>query len=276
MTDQLKGGSAQEERSEREALRLTFGRDAERYDRMRPSYPARLFDDLAELACIGPSCRVLEIGVGTGQATLALAERGCQVVGVELSPGLAAVARRNLNAFPNVRIAAGAFEDWTLPNEPFDTVLSATAFHWIDPEVRVGKAADALRPGGALATIDTHHVAGGSEEFFAEVQDCYERWDPATEAGLRLPTVASIPSNSEEIDQTGRFEPAVVRRHEREIGYSTTEYRDLLLTYSGHIVMEPAAREGLLSCIQRLMDSRYGGRITKRYLIELRVTNKGR
>lgn len=111
MTDQLKGGSAQEERSEREALRLTFGRDAERYDRMRPSYPARLFDDLAELACIGPSCRVLEIGVGTGQATLALAERGCQVVGVELSPGLAAVARRNLDAFPNVRIAAGAFED---------------------------------------------------------------------------------------------------------------------------------------------------------------------
>jgi hypothetical protein len=39
---------------------------------------------------------------------------------------------------------------------------SATAFHWIDPDVRVVKAADALRPGGVLATVTTHHIAGGS------------------------------------------------------------------------------------------------------------------
>ena len=68
--------TAETTRSDRERLRLTFAADADRYDRMRPGYPSQLFDDLAELACIGPGCRVLEIGVGTGQATLPVAARG--------------------------------------------------------------------------------------------------------------------------------------------------------------------------------------------------------
>jgi SAM-dependent methyltransferase len=257
--------------SERERLRLTFGADAERYDRVRPGYPAQLFNALAELACIGPTCRVLEIGVGTGQATIPLAERGTEVVGVEVSTDLASIARRKLVRFPNVHIVAAAFEDWPLPVEPFDTVVSATAFHWIDPAVRVTKAADALRPGGALAVIATHHVAGGSTEFFVKVQACYERWDPATPSGLRLPPAHEIPLSSAELDRSGRFDAAVFRRYEWEVAYSTIEYRDLLLTYSGHVALEPAARERLLGCIGDLIDSRYGGRITKRYLAELRV-----
>lgn len=260
--------------SQRERLRLTFGADAERYDRVRPAYPARLFDDLAELACIGPGCRVLEIGLGTGQATILIAERGCQLTGVELSAELAAVAQRKLSAFPNVSIAVAAFEDWPLPGRPFDTIVSATAFHWIDPSVRATKAADALRSRGALATIDTHHVAGGTADFFVEAQDCYERWDPATPAGLRLSPADDIPSNSEELDRSGRFGATVFRRYEWEADHSTAEYRDLLLTYSGHIAMEPAAREGLLDCIGDLIDSRYGGRITKRYLTEMRVAER--
>jgi len=48
------------------------------------------------------------------------------------------------------------------------------------------------------------------------------------------------------------------------LSYSTAEYRDLLLTYSGHIALELVAREGMLDCIGELIESRYGGRITKR------------
>ena len=106
------------------------------------------------------------------------------------------------------------------------------------------------------------------------MQDCYERWDPATPAGLRLPRADDIPSTSEELDRSGRFGAAAVRRYEWEASYSTAEYHDLLRTYSGHIALEPAAREGLLDCIGELIDSRYGGRITKRYLTELRVAER--
>ena len=93
---------------------------------------------------------------------------------------------RLLARFPAVEVVTAAFEHWPLPSEPFDLVLAATAFHWIDPAVRVAKAADALRPGGWLATIATHHVAGGDESFFAEAQDCYVRWDPDTPVALSL------------------------------------------------------------------------------------------
>jgi SAM-dependent methyltransferase len=257
---------------QRERRRATFDEAAELYDRARPRYPRALFDDLAGLTGIGPGSRVLEIGPGTGQATLPLAERGCRVVAVELGADLAAVARRNLARFPTVEVVTAAFEDWPLPAEPFDLVLAATAFHWIDPAVRVARAADALRPGGALATVATHHVAGGEEPFFTEVQDCYVRWDPETPPeGTPLKAAADIPSSSEELDRSGRFGPATFRRYEWELPYTTAGYIEVLLTYSGHRALDPEARSGLLDCIAHLIDHGYGGRITKRYLTELRV-----
>jgi SAM-dependent methyltransferase len=257
---------------DRERLRSTFDQAAELYDRVRPQYPPALFDDLAELTGIGPGSRVLEIGPGTGQATVPLAKRGCQVVAVELGANLAAVARRNLARYLAVEVITASFEDWPLPSEPFDLVLAATAFHWIDPAVRVAKAADALRPGGWLATITTHHVAGGDESFFAEAQDCYIRWDPATPPeGVALPTAANVPTTSEELDRSRRFGLAEFRRYEWDQSYTTSGYLEVLLTYSGHRDMDPDTQTGLLDCIARLIDTRYGGRITKRYLTELRA-----
>jgi SAM-dependent methyltransferase len=255
---------------ERTRLRRVFDEDAELYDRARPGYPPRLFEDLAAPpAGIGAGSRVLEIGCGTGQATVPLAERGCRITAVELGAGMAALARRKLARFPVVEVVTGAFEEWPLPAEPFDAVMSATAFHWIDPAVRMAKAADALRIGGVLATVATHHVAGGSEEFFAEVQGCYERFDPSTRPGLRLARAEDIPEDREETDRSGRFGPAVFHRYEREITYSTQQYLAVLGTYSGHRALDPVARDGLLRCIASLIDTRYGGRITKRYLTEL-------
>lgn len=278
--------------TDRERLRDTFNQDAELYDRARPGYPPRMFDDLAELAGAGPGCRVLEIGCGTGKATVRLAERGCRVVGVELGAEMAAVARRKLaeatidvaiDAAIDAAIDVAAFEDWQLPPDPFDLVLAATSFHWIDPAVRIAKSADALRPGGTLATVSTHHVAGGTEDFFAEVQGCYERFDPTTPPGLRLTLAADIPYDSQEapsrnVEQgnaalpgADRFEPPVFRRYERELTYRTADYLDLLCTFSGTLALAPAARAGLLDCIGTLIDTRYGGRVTKRYLTELRL-----
>jgi len=265
------GGIQAVTQKDRELRRSTFDEAAELYDRARPGYPAALFEDLAELTSIGPGSRVLEIGPGTGQATLPLAERGCRVVAVELGADLAAVARRKLAGFANVEVVTAAFEDWPLPAEAFDLVLAATAFHWIDPAVRIDKVADALRPGGSLATITTHHVAGGDESFFADAQSCYVRWDPDTPTALTLKSATDIPSSHYLLDRTDRFGPPVLRRYEWDRSYTTVSYLELLLTYSGHRALEPKAQSSLLGCIAQLIDTGYGGQITKRYLTELRV-----
>ncbi|MDQ1644958.1 MAG: hypothetical protein QOJ50_1142 [Cryptosporangiaceae bacterium] len=254
-------------------LRETFDEDAGRYDRARPRYPAPMFGDL-DAAGVATGARVLEIGCGTGQATVPLAERGYRIVAVELGAELAALARRNLAGFGSVEVVTAAFEQWPLPAEPFDLVFSATAFHWLDPAVRVPKSADALRSGGLLATVATHHIAGGTEVFFREVQGLYERFDPATPPGLRLRPARDIPEDDRELASSDRFGPASFSRYEWELQYSTAEYLDLLLTYSGHRALPQAQQHALLTAIGQLIDADYGGHIVKRYLTELRIAQR--
>ncbi|MBF9132665.1 methyltransferase domain-containing protein [Plantactinospora sp. S1510] len=260
--------------TDRELLRATFGQDAELYDQARPGYPNQLFADLAQLAGLTPQSRVLEIGCGTGQATRPLAQLGCTIVAVELSPDMATVARHNLRDFPNVTIEVSPFEDWTPPALPFDLVVSATAFHWIDPDIRFQKAADILRPGGTLAVIYSDHVAGGTERFFIDVQDCYERFDPKTPPGLRLTPAADLTDDSSEFDRSQRFGPAQFRRYEWEQAYTTRSYLDVLMTYSPTRSLPEANRKALLSCIGGLIDRDHNGQVSKRYLTQLTLAHK--
>ncbi|GAA3558802.1 class I SAM-dependent methyltransferase [Kribbella ginsengisoli] len=251
-------------------MRQTFGEDAELYDRVRPTYPPRLYDDIATLLQEPQRPRVLEIGCGTGQATKPMLERGWSVKAVELSPELGRVARTKL---PELEVITAAFESWPLPAEKFDLVLSATAFHWIDPVVRVPKSADALRPGGLLAIVSTHHIAGGSEQFWTDVQDCYRRFtdDPVE---VEMLTADEVPQeDAAEIDASGRFGPVVVRQYEWEQRYSAAEYLDLLSSYSGHRVLTSERRNGLYECVSALINAA-GGSITKRYLTRLTAANR--
>ena len=63
----------------------------------------------------------------------------------------------------------------------------------------------------------------------------------------------------------------MVFRYEWQQTYSTAAYLDVLRTYSGHRALQADLRAGLLDCIAQLIDTRYNGAITKRYLNELRV-----
>lgn len=261
-------------RVEREKLRSVFDEDADLYDRMRPGYPGGLFDDLARWTGAGPGASVLEIGAGTGQATRSLAARGHRVTAVELGPALAARARRNLAQYPGVEVVTADFERWTPPTT-FDLVFAATAFHWLDPRTRAGRAAEALRPGGALAVVSTDHVAGGSwtPAFCADIQARYERWDPATPPGLRMTEADDVDALADlaDVAASARFGPPATSRHTFTVTYPTAAYLDVLRTYSGHRALPPSARDGLFADIARLIDTHHDGRVTKRYLNVLAV-----
>ncbi len=248
----------------REQLRQTFGEDAELYDRVRPTYPPVLYDDIAELLGNPSDVRVLEIGSGTGLATAPMVERGWSVTAVELSPDMAGVARAKL---PEVEVIVADFDRWELPAASYDLVISATAFHWLDPATRVARCADVLRPSGLLAVVSTDHVLGGSVQLFADMMDCYARFtDDADTTGLR--PAEAIARDSSEIDATGRFRPVEFRRYEWEVTYTTSEYLEVLSSYSGHRALTTERRDRLYGCIGALIDAG-GGSITKRYLTQL-------
>jgi SAM-dependent methyltransferase len=128
-----------------------FDEIAEDYDRHRPTYP----DALVERACegIGPGDAVLEIGCGTGQLTRSLLARGLLVTAVEPGRQLIARARDRLAGIGDVQFANARLEDASLPRAHYSAVFSASAIHWINPDVSWRVAADALVDGGSLALV---------------------------------------------------------------------------------------------------------------------------
>ncbi|HEY2631840.1 MAG TPA: class I SAM-dependent methyltransferase [Solirubrobacteraceae bacterium] len=130
-----------------------FDRVAEEYDRHRPTYPDVLIDQVCESAGLDPGDTVLEIGCGTGQLTRSLLSRGLRVTAVEPGEQLIVRARDKLKGTGDVRFVNARLEDASLPGAEYAAVFSASAIHWVDPEVSWRKAADALVDGGSLALI---------------------------------------------------------------------------------------------------------------------------
>jgi SAM-dependent methyltransferase len=256
---------------EREQLRTAFEEVPELYDRARPTYPHELFDDLEALAGLGEGARLLEIGCGTGQATQPLARRGYSILCVELGTELAAFARRKLAPFPAVEIVNANFETWEPDRGEFDAIVAFTAFHWVDPDVRYGKAARLLREGGSLAIGGTLHVQRpGGDAFWAEVQEDYDAVVPS-DANRPPPPPEEIQSLRAEIEASGRFEYVAWRTYLWDQPYTADEYIALLDTYSGHRSLEEAKRQELYDRIRRRIEARRDGRVTKTYLTMLNV-----
>jgi SAM-dependent methyltransferase len=227
-----------------------------------------VFDDIVSLGRVPDTGRVLEIGCGTGQATLPLAERGFGVTCVELGSDLAAFARRNLAAFPNVRIVNERFETWE-PDGQYDAIVSFTAFHWIDPEVRFAKAARLLRAGGALAVVETHTVLN-DDLFWVEVQEDYEAVVPGPRN--RPPRrVEEIGDLSEEVEASGVLRNVAVRRHLWDVRYTADEYIDLIGTYSPNLDLDEETRARLFERIHRRVATQ--GSMTATFLATLNVAS---
>jgi SAM-dependent methyltransferase len=130
-----------------------FNEVAVEYDRNRPPYPDALVDHACEVAGIGDGERVLEIGCGTGQLTRSLLARGLRVTALEPGDQLIRIAEENLKDAGDVELVHARLEDMQLPRESCEAVFSASAIHWVDPDLGWRKIADALAPNGTLALI---------------------------------------------------------------------------------------------------------------------------
>jgi SAM-dependent methyltransferase len=258
----------------REPLRQTFDSAADLYEAARPSYPDALFDDLVELAGLEPGDRLLEIGCGTGKATRSMLERGFSVVCVELGAQLAERARRSLAGLP-VEIHVAPFEEWEGAPEAFDLVYAATAWRWVDPSVRYVKAHRLLRPRGHLAFWSALHAfPTGFDPFFSAIQEVYDAIGESHPGDWPPPPPEKIPDESGEVEASGLFDDARVRRYVWEISYTAEEYIALLNTFSGHIAMEPAKREHLYREIRRRVGERADGRVRRHWYAILHVARR--
>jgi trans-aconitate methyltransferase len=249
-----------------EHRRLTFGRVAELYDRARPSYPEALIDDVLALAGPGPA---LEVGAGTGKATIQFAARGCRVLALEPSPAMAAIARRNC---PGVTVEQAEFERWEPAGRSFGLIYSAQAWHWIDPAIRFRKARELLGDGGLLAPF-WNRVDWEACALSDELHAVYARVAPELAGANRMmPAAGEEESWLDDVAGTGFIAPEI-RSYPWRREYSTREYVDLLSTHSHHIILERRVLSELLEGVGAVID-RHGGRLQLPYVTRLCLAHR--
>ena len=237
----------------------SFGADAQRYDRARPDYPNAL---IARIAGAIPGRRIVDAGIGTGIAAAQFRAAGCDVLGVEVDPRMALAARQR-----GFAVDEASFEDWDPAGRVFDAVVSAQAWHWIDPVAGAAKAAEALGEGGRLAVF--WNVPDPAPELGAAFAAVYARvmpdlpFRPWSRAALEVyePILAMV---ADGIRETGAFTQPERWRCDWERSYTRDEWLDQIPTHGGHSRLPPAQLAEVLAGVGEVVDAA-GGRFVLRY-----------
>ena len=119
------------------------------YDAFFGPITTRLVGPLLDAAGVRPGARVLDVATGPGYVAAAAAERGADVVGMDVAGAMLALARR---AHPGLDFRTGDAEALPLPDASFDVVVANFALlHLGRPEHAAREFARVLVPGGRVA-----------------------------------------------------------------------------------------------------------------------------
>ena len=245
-----------------------FNGVADLYDACRPAYPEELIDALISMTGIQSDSKILEIGSGTGKATLLLAQRGFSILCVEPGRDLASIAAQNLQDYPRVEFEIVAFEQWHERPSEFNLVMSAQAFHWIPKTIGYAKAARVLKERGRLALL-WNMYPDPTDTIFLDLRKVYE---------VHAPELAARSSSCEELIQqreadiweSGLFSNVCVKRFPWSVKYNAQQYVGLLGTYSDHLRLSEEKRKNLYEGVIEVI-AQHGGTIEEPYLAVLYV-----
>jgi ubiquinone/menaquinone biosynthesis C-methylase UbiE len=253
-------------------LEWTFNTVAAAYDKWSPNYIPELYQDIFAYKPIGQASNVLEIGIGTGQATAPILETGCTLTAVELGDKLAEIVRQKFNQYPKFSVVTTAFQNFECPACSFDLIYSARAFHWIPEEYGYINVYRMLKPGGAFARFATHsYYVKEEEELNTAIQKVYTEYMPGNALTPQY-TEEDAKRRSDVAAKYG-FIDVAYRLYGRTRTYNAEEYTSLIGIYSDHIVLEERKKPGFYSGIREAIEN-YGGTITLQDTVELNLARK--
>lgn len=255
----------------------SFDMAAADYEKYRPGYPDGLYRMLFEYMPLDASCRAAEIGIGAGQAALPVLKTGCSLTAIEYGERLSALCAEKFSGFPDFSVITGRFEDVSLPDNKYDLVYSATAFHWIPEEAGYTKVYSMLRSGGAFARFANHPFPCGDdrpllrdiERIYAEYYYPFHNREPETPKSFTAEQAAEIAGIPEKYGFTD-IKYALFRRTRT---FTAGEYVRLLGTYSDHIAIEENTRKVFFAAIEKAVND-HGGNITVSDTIDLELARK--
>jgi SAM-dependent methyltransferase len=239
----------------------SFGSIAREYDRVRPSYPSAMIDDIVDLL---PGREVVEIGAGTGKATVLLAARDLAITCVEPDPGMAEVltdrvaevANQRTTGSPSVTIVVSSFEDW-LPQHRFDGLLAAQSWHWTQAGSRYERAAAAVKEDGILALF-WNVIDWAKTPISTDIDEIYRRHGMRSDNARRYATAEPNSWPREELEQLRTFTNVEVRNYPWQHTYTATEWIDYMGSTSDHVILAPERRVALLADVRRVIEATRG------------------
>jgi hypothetical protein len=248
--------------------RLVFGEVADVYDRQRPTYPPQVVGAILGFAGIehDSTTPVAEIGAGTGKASVMFAAHGINLLCIEPSPAMAAIARRNLAQIRTAEVLESSFEGWRNEPHAYGLLYAAQSWHWITPDVRYQKAHAALGSGGTLAVfwnvMISHSSAGLDRDLSVAYGDLFPNSTWLSTSAERAEANNWVLT---EIQDSGLFgEVTIVRRAFRR-AYPTDDWLELLSTQSDHRMLDHSVRDNLIERVRSAVDLN-GGLVDAEYL----------
>ena len=221
--------------------RFTFNEDAMNYEKWRPTYCEELFHDIMEYSKLDRNKKALEIGIGTGQATLPFLKTGCDLIAIELGENLAEFSKNKFKDYKNFSILNVPFEDFKCDENTFDLIYSATAFHWIDENIGYPKAFKLLKPGGTLALFWNKPFIGRKDDLLHQkIQSIYEKYKPS-----KAKPIENDEEHYKELLKKLRkygFKDVELKLYNKTRIFNACDYISLLNTYSDHRSMNLAIK----------------------------------
>jgi 2-polyprenyl-3-methyl-5-hydroxy-6-metoxy-1,4-benzoquinol methylase len=111
-----------------------------------------------------PGARTLELGCGTGIFTEKISARGAQILAVDISPDLIALAKKRTYHSP-VEFYCGDFLTLSGVEETFDAVWGSSVLHHLPVELFLPRIYQVLKPGGYMAFAEPNML---NPQIFAE------------------------------------------------------------------------------------------------------------
>jgi trans-aconitate methyltransferase len=230
----------------------SFGAVARDYDRARPSYTSELVDDVVALL---PGHDVVEVGAGTGKATVLFAVRDLAMTCVEPDPEMAAVLADNTRLLPNVSVTLSSLEDFQ-PARLYDGLLAAQSWHWTSPEHRWLKAASMLHEGGLIALFWNREQSHRTP-LLSAVADVYRRHGLG-DSNQQSPDRTPPAWPRDELEKQPTFADVEVRSYESTHSYSTAAWLAYAASTSNLLILEPAQREAIFADVAQVIDDAGG------------------
>ncbi|MDO4487784.1 MAG: class I SAM-dependent methyltransferase [Eubacteriales bacterium] len=255
----------------------TFNEVATTYDKYRPGYVDELYEDIFRYVSITDSDSCLEIGIGTGLATLPFLNKCGQLTAVEYGHDLADLCSQKFSHYENFDVKEGKFEELPIENDSYKLIYAATAFHWIPEKEGYEKVYSLLEPGGAFARFANHPFRkDDGSGLCEEIDEAYNKYfypyynqQPKVIREYSEEDVKRIA----ELPLKYGFTDTEYHIYHRERHFTADEYISLLGTYSNHIAIEESVKKPFFEAIHEAI-IRHGDVITIRDTIDLELARK--